>query len=80
MLTYETHIGIELPWLLPLCLPALIKHKPEESFSYFSCLFSYLGNEYQSISVWRDQWEIHGLILVIGGLCFGLDDDTPSPM
>ena len=56
-----------------LCLSAPIKYyKLEESFNYCSCLLSCLGNEYQSISVWRGQWEVRGLRLAAVGLCLGL--------
>lgn len=36
-----------------LCLPALIKYKLEEIFSYFSCLLSCLSNAYWPFLVWR---------------------------
>lgn len=70
MLTYETHTGIELPWLLLSVPPALIKYKIEGIFSSFSSLLSYLGHEYQFILVWRGQWETHGPGPAVAGLCF----------
>lgn len=63
-----------------LCLPVLIKYKPEKIFDYFSCFFSYLGSECQSVSVWRVSEISVGLCLAVVGLCLGLEDNTPNPV